>query len=240
MCCKSLIKKKFTLVELLVVIAIIAILASMLLPALNKARDKAKAINCQSNQKQSMLAIKLYMNDFDDDICIKTEGGSNIWTDIYYVQLGYIKNPDVLSCPSIQPFKYVRGFTYALGSDTRSYASGLCEIVTMGSTYGVFLYGRKAKNASQFIVLAETAGNYPSGYAPANIAPGLAQSYEQTTYSTSYPAHMRHGDRANFSFLDGHSAALSGDEYVADMRIRINSPSYSIGYLTQAGIFVLR
>lgn len=117
-------KNQFTLIELLVVIAIIAILASMLLPALGAARESAKSILCQSNLKQIMLGFSMYADD-NGDYCPLYTLDSPGWSFVISIYdgmglvgprntLGYYigNNPKLVLCPSSGPEPTISDYGY--------------------------------------------------------------------------------------------------------------------------------
>ena len=80
----------FTLIELLIVIAIIAILASMLLPALNQAREKARATQCVNSLKQCSTAITFYADTYQDYIPSASTTSWGSWAHSYLVESGIL------------------------------------------------------------------------------------------------------------------------------------------------------
>ena len=208
----------FTLIELLVVIAIIAILAGMLLPALNMARDKAKAISCTSNLKQFGTAVVQYADDNNGYPPI-SDTNNQIWD---YLLMPYVGYPQTISVASQKTGYSVfhcpagRGYVPWQHRPYRSMGYGFNKYLT-DAGYA----GSPAEYLRKLCTMEK-----PSGLVfMTDLGYGVEKSEYITFGSLGNPTTVnlsnrleylryRHADRVNIMFADAHVAARQKGVFV--------------------------
>ncbi len=197
--------KKFTLVELLVVIAIIAILAALLLPAINKARNKGRQIKCVSNFKQIALGMAFYI-DISRDYLPPSRNYSTITPAIYPSTSTHYQHGVIFHCAYCGLVPEVLNDTVAIGVRTSKYACPAAAQFTTTNAYSIggnytlrltMLHMSKIISPSRLVYMGDTSYNGEVGDSYV-ISPARAG--------------LRHEGGGTYLFFDGHAVVIKKSE----------------------------
>ncbi len=207
----------FTLIELLIVIAIIAILAGMLLPALNAAREKARAIKCAGNLKQYGMAIAMYAHTYQDYLLIQNPVNHKIGTIGYIYQWGGYIQTELMPKMRETDWKAGRSIN-SCPSRNKNYGAALTgyEQEAISYAHNTLALGAQAQGANPDATHKMSRLKQPAFYvgfcdsevwcigSSGVLAKGRWNGSKEYDYVS-----FRHGNRSNAVFIDGHAAPLS-------------------------------
>ncbi|HOK04658.1 MAG TPA: prepilin-type N-terminal cleavage/methylation domain-containing protein [Victivallales bacterium] len=235
----------FTLIELLVVIAIIALLAAILLPALNTAKKTAQTSFCMNNQHQVSIALMQYAGDFQgwipgNNIYGSLPGGARAWSVMLAMPKSgnrygtpdagiYLPNPMVLYCPSLNPPKQFEWggsgtttwFTYGILSNNNSGSwngypwTDWTKVLSGPGYWDRWLNLARCPKPSSFVMIGDTIAN--------------TAGPQSTQYQFFEPngnggwhvmIHTRHNNGSNFAFFDGHGSLVKEGDLKDKVAIR--------------------
>jgi prepilin-type N-terminal cleavage/methylation domain-containing protein/prepilin-type processing-associated H-X9-DG protein len=189
-------RRAFTLIELLVVIAIIGILASMLLPALGRTRERARMAQCCSNLHQLDIAMSMWWDDNDQHFMPLTNGpwdgtGTNSWV---IILLPYVVNAkEVYHCPDDKYFIWDGG---SMSAKTESYGYNYWALTGGTVTTGVPL--STVTDAGKTVMLSDSTDA---------DATSSQFAYSVSNWGPEQPSPTRHDGFANILYVDGHVEA---------------------------------